>query len=76
MDEGAPKAKVLPFRSARVLAGLSIGTMNLLVNTSSSARCTIGTAPPLVRMRACTKVKPPSQARSILFVARPSTTAA
>ena len=32
MLEGAPKAKVLPFRSEIDFAGLSIGTMNLLVS--------------------------------------------
>ena len=76
VDEGAPKAKVRPFRSVSFAALLSLGTMNLLVKTSSSARCTIGTALPPVRIFACTKVKPPSQAMSILSVARPSTTAA
>ena len=76
VDDGAPKAKLRPFRSASVWAVLAVGTMNLLVNFSSSSRCTIGTAPPWVRWRACTKVKPPSQARSIFCEARPSTTAA
>ena len=32
MDDGAPKVKLLPFRSASDFAGLSIGTMNRLVN--------------------------------------------
>jgi hypothetical protein len=76
VDDGEPKAKVLPFSSESDLTGLSAGTMNLLVNTSSSARWTIGMASPPVRSFACTKVKPPSQARSIFFAARPSTTAA
>ncbi|MNE72651.1 hypothetical protein D3C80_1686100 [compost metagenome] len=75
VDEGAPKAKVLPLRSARpVICGLAV--MNLDVNLASSSRWTMGMAVPLVRILACTKVKPPSQARSILRVASDSTTAA
>jgi hypothetical protein len=76
VDDGDPKAKFAPFRSDSVRAGLPAGTMNLLVNFSSSARCTIGTTPPFVRSFACTNVKPPSHAMSILLLARPSTTAA
>jgi len=54
----------------------SLAVMNFEVNLASSARCTSGTAVPLVRRLACTKVKPPSQAMSILRVASASTTAA
>jgi hypothetical protein len=36
--DGEPNAKVLPLRSESDFAGLSIGTMNLLVNCSSSTR--------------------------------------
>lgn len=75
MDDGAPKAKVLPFRSAKPLMP-SLAVMNFEVNLASSARYTSGTAVPLVRRLACTKVKPPSQAMSILRVASASTTAA
>ncbi|KAF1050643.1 MAG: hypothetical protein GAK34_01795 [Delftia tsuruhatensis] len=56
------------------MAGLAV--MNLEVNLASSSRCTMGMAVPLVRILACTKVKPPSQARSSLRVASDSTTAA
>ena len=75
VEEGAPNANVFPLRSLKLLmAGSAV--MNLEVNLASSSRCTIGMALPLVRMRACTKVKPPSQARSILPAASASTTAA
>ncbi len=75
MEDGAPKAKVLPFRSAKLLM-LSLAVMKREVNFASSARWTSGTAVPPVRILACTKVKPPSQAMSSLRVARASTTAA
>ena len=39
---------------ASVFAVLLTGTMKRLVKTASSARCTIGTTPPLVRKRAWT----------------------
>ena len=76
VDDGAPNTKVWPFRSAIDLIGLSTGTMKRLVKTWSSARWTMGVTWPSVRSLACTKVKPPSQARSILLLARPTTTAA
>ncbi|MNJ75112.1 hypothetical protein D3C77_721500 [compost metagenome] len=74
MDDTEPKAKVLPLRSCRdFTAGSAL--MNLLVNFSSCSRCTRGIALPVFR-RVCTKVKPPSQARSRRSEARDSTTAA
>ena len=58
VEDGAPKAKVLPLRSeSDLIAGSAV--MNFEVNLASSSRCTIGMAVPLVRIFACTKVKPP-----------------
>jgi len=73
--DGEPKLRVRPFRSASErIAGLVL--MKTDRNCSSSTRCTSGTTLPPERWLACTKVKPPSQARSTCLLASASTAAA
>ena len=70
-----PKLTSLPFRSASVLMSGS-PVMKTERNFSSSSRCTSGITLPPERMFACTKVKPPNQARSIFLLTKVSTAAA
>ena len=70
-----PKLTFLPLRSASVLMAGSL-VMNTERNFSSSSRCTSGSILPPERTWACTKVKPPNQARSIFLFTSASTEAA
>jgi hypothetical protein len=74
--EGEPKLTLRPFRSASVLMPLSASVMKTERNFVSSSRCTSGITLPAERTLACTKVKPPNQARSTLRLTRVSTAAA
>jgi hypothetical protein len=59
-----PNAKDLPLSCSGAVIPLCLLAMNTLLNSRSMSRMQSGTAP--VMTRACTWVKPPSQAKSTL----------
>ena len=74
--EAEPKLSVLPFRSSSFVMPEAASVMKTERNFSSSARCTSGMTWPPERTLACTKVKPPNQARSTFLFTSVSTAAA